>query len=165
MIKITLPFILKNIDFYNNLLFFSKKENYFFTPITFDAMYGNFSKSYWGGEKNNSLSSIIELKNNVNYQINKSNLPLILDISNINLNEKDLLDRRLNMILEECHNGSNKISCNNFTLIDIISKNFPNYNYLFSDNSNLIFPLTIDFINSILEQNFFDAIILNPKFL
>ena len=166
MINIFLPFIPENVKLYNQLLELSKKEkDYFFNnKIRFLGTYGNYSWSYWGSEKNTNFTSKVILRNEVRNIQNASNLPNILDLSNINLEEKDLYDRKLNMILEEYHNGTNKISFSNFNIFNIIKKQYPEYKFVLSEKICLTQIPTIETLNIISEQEEIDSILLDLNY-
>ena len=166
MINIFLPFIPENVKLYNQLLELSKKEkDYFFNnKIRFLGTYGNYSWSYWGSEKNTNFTSKVILRNEVRNIQNASNLPNILDLSNINLEEKDLYDRKLNMILEEYHNGTNKISFCNFNIFNIIKKQYPEYKFVLSEKICLTQIPTIETLNIISEQEEIDSILLDLNY-
>lgn len=164
MIKIFLPYIYKNEEFYNNLIK-KTKSHQFFKDIDF-YIYGNFPWSYWhGGKSININTKDVILEKNVNTFLNNFQLPFVFDLSNLNLIENDLKDRKLNMILSIMNNGANKIICSDFNLINIIKEKYPYYNLIFSDNACSQTPFTSEMINIIISEGPFESIILNPDLL
>jgi len=163
MIEIVLPFISNNINFYKKLKDLAK-ENYFFTEIKFSHLYGNLPWSYWHSNKNSNFNNKnIFLEKDLKEFNNCSNFPLILDIANINLSEQDLKDKKMNMILRELNNGANKISCSDLNIMNLLKKEYPYYDYIFSENAGLIFPFTNEIIDIMVEQNEISYIILDKK--
>ena len=164
MIKLSLPYIYNNDDFYRNLIIQSKNEN-FFKDIKFYA-YGNLPWAYWhGGKSTNINTKEVVLNENINSFLNNFSLPFFFDVSNLNLNEKDLNDRKLNTILSTMHNGSSKIICSDIELAFKLKEKYPYYNFIFSDNACLKLPFTSEIINIILDEKFFEGIIINPNLI
>jgi len=96
---------------------------------------------------NDDINKILNDKNN--------HLPFRFDYSNIFLEDNDLKNIYGNIILEYGHNSGNFIEISDFKTLNYIQEKYPNYEFIFSKNSNLINPLTPDIINTILDQNIF----------
>lgn len=164
MIEICLPFVYNNELFYDNLKQASNNHE-FFNEIFFSSQYGNFPWSYWHGGKSTNVDpeKTVVLEKDISKFANSYKHPIYFDIANVNLNEKDLYDRKLNMILTKLNHGANKIIVSSFSIYNQLVKKFPYYDYIFSENACLERPFTPEIINTINSQNIFHSIILNPN--
>lgn len=161
MIKIFLPYIYTNEKFYESLLLKNKNKE-FFKDFSFN-LYGNFPWSYWNGSKNTNINSAnIILDKDVKDILSKIEIPFAFDLSNLHLNKNDLYDKKMNMIFSHMNNGAHKIICSDFDLIEILVKKYPFYDLIFSDKACLKLPFTSDIINTLLEQDMFESIIIDP---
>lgn len=165
MIEIILPYILNNEEFYNKMYKYSL-SNKFHKNIKCYNIYGNFPWSYWHGGKSSNINTKEVIFENKITQIKQSlEIPMYFDLSNLQINELDLYDRKLNMILTQFNSGENKIICADLILAQMIANKYPYFNLIFSDNACLQLPFTNEIINGILESDFFQYIILNPNLI
>jgi len=82
-------------------------------------------------------------------------IPFRLDCSNILIEDFDLKNIYQNIILNYAHNAGNFLEISDFRMLNYLQKEYPNFEFIFSKNSNLINPLTPEIINTILEQDIF----------
>lgn len=161
MIDISLPLFMDQVGFYDKIFRMTRfnPESFYENKIIISSLYGNFYWSYWGGEVNNNYGISTEYDSIEEFdKINK--IPITLDLSNINLQEFDLYDRKLNMILNRFHTGANFIAANYFPIINYIKENYPNYRIIFSENAALINDHDIDILNTMLENDEIYEVIL-----
>lgn len=170
MIFLSLPYFYENLEFNNilkqeTILCRQRQNNFFKIPIEIINSYGSLPFSFWNGDLNNNYNSNkLLLYNDINNIISKSYIPIRLDCSNIYLEDKDFQDTHQNIILSLMDNSNNYIELSNINLYNYINQQFNSYNFIFSKKADLIHPLTIDIINTILEQNLFYLINLPDRF-
>ena len=159
MIYINLPEFYSNysiINFLSNI-----PRDYFKIETTFSSVSGNFPYCYWNGGFNNNINSNMgkfPLYQEMIGYINEINIPIRFNCSNIYLTDNDLLDEMGNLILELGQNGGNQIAISNISFYEKLKEKFPNYSFIFSREANLIYPMTPEIINTIIEQDIFKLI-------
>lgn len=132
---------------------------YFKTQITFHVSTGNFPYQYWnGGFNNNGLKNINLSYDKISQFQSMYNIPIRFNCSNIFINENDYFDTNMNVILNIFENGANQIEISNLNFYDYLIKKYKNFNYVFSKNSDLIYPIDENILNIINEQNLFKII-------
>lgn len=157
MIYLSLPLFYQNLDFYltlNNYIDNNKLD----TSIKISSAFGSFPFAIFNGGSNINFSSELLLLNNDIYYFlnNKMNcIPFRLDCSNILIEDFDLKNIYQNIILNYAHNAGNFLEISDFRMLNYLQKEYPNFEFIFSKNSNLINPLTPEIINTILEQDIF----------
>lgn len=164
MIYFSLPMFATNLSF-NNAIFhflmcYPEAKN--FPNSNIMASYGNFPYSYWDGNVNNNYGNDIALYENINLIREVSKMPIRLTCSNIFLEEKDLYDVHQNVIFDLFKDCGNLIEISDLQLYTYIKEKYPNYNFIFSENADLINPFTEEILDVILKQNVFSFITL-PK--
>lgn len=165
MTNFSLPFNLENHTFYKKLQHYSKihKNWFYLSDINISFLYGSFSYSYWNGDINNNHGQLhnYTIINDFN---SKENIPFRIDCSNILLTQNDLYDNHQRIIFEILNNSGNYIDLCDFELMNYIKEKYQYYNFIFSQNADLINPLTEDILNIISEQNLFFFITLPKRF-
>lgn len=134
MIYFTLP------NFYtfsklNNFLInlYNDHPDYFhYKKIVFTGEEGNFPYCYWSG--GNNLNFAFEsVLSRADIREFSNSLTRVLDCSNINIIATDLFDVKMNAILEEFENGSNKIIVTSPLLIEFLKNTYKQF-YLIGSN-------------------------------
>lgn len=168
MIYLSIPGLYNNFTFNNILkkqsILNRRDKTIFIKPIEIEMSYGSFPFSYWNGDINNNYNLYhLDLYDNITNFFQKVRLPVRLDCSNILLNEEDLFDVHQNIILELGNNSNNYVEISSLSVLDFIREKYSNYEFIFSKRADLISPLTIDIINTIIEQNLFYLISLPDR--
>ena len=163
MIYFTLPNFYFN--FYINNFFINlsnEKEEFFKEKIIFYNTTGNFPYCYWNGGYNNNYGKGALYNDFINCS-EKNLAPLRFNCSNIFLKEEDFSNTMANLILNLNQNGSNLIEISNLNLYDFLHEKYPDYNFVFSPESDLILEQTSETINILLENKLFKIISLNEN--
>ena len=167
MTFISLPLMYHNLDFNIKLAYYLKQNNFSKLPIQVNSFFGSFPFSIFNGGLNlNIQNDTFLLNEDIDKILNNKNdiTPFRFDCSNILLSDNDLQNIYQNIILEYGHNSGNFIEVSDFRMLNYLQEKFPNYEFIFSKNSNLINPLTPEIINTILEQNIFYLLELPNNF-
>ena len=145
---------------------------YFKTQITFHVSTGNFPYQYWnGGFNNNGLKNINLSYDKISQFQSMYNIPIRFNCSNIFINENDYFDTNMNVILNIFENGANQIEISNLNFYDYLIKEYKNFNYVFSKNSDLIYPIDENIIKIEpfkplpLEDNSISSIVIDLPFV
>ena len=156
MIFLSLPYMYENLDFNNKLKAAQVYHNAFFTQTAIEMCYGSLPFSYWNGDLNNNYQNqtLLEYHKIMNI-FETSKIPFCIDCSNINLIEQDMYDTRQNIILTAGHNQGNYIEVSDLGVYEYLKEQYPGYDFILSNNADLIHPLTADIMNAFLEQNIF----------
>ncbi len=158
MLYITLPEFYFNYKIINEFKSFSDTKPFLFkTPTTFSAASGNFPYCYWNGGYNNNLGPSIGYEGIID-NLKYFHVPIRFNCANIYLKKEDFSNVFANLILSLGENGSNTISFSNMELYEFLKEKYPYYEYIFSREADLIFPLAPEVINTILEENKFKLI-------
>lgn len=160
MIFITLPLFYFNYKFNNYLSILLKEHKDFFRikNLIITSQNGSFPFAIFNGGINLNLNNnIFDTNDRIqNFIINKKNIiPFRFNCSNILLNENDLNDIYENIILNYGNDSGNFIEVGDLKTYNYIINKFPNYEFIFSKNSDYINNLTPEIINTILNQNLF----------
>ncbi len=158
MIFFTLPNFYSNTKIIN--LFYNIHRNfpeYFKEDLVFSFATGNFTGCYWNGGYNNNNNKAALYEDFVKL-VDLISIPIRFNCANIFLEKKDFFDTMSNTILFLNENGSNEIEISNLELYYFLKERYPNYNYIFSKEADLLCPLTENIINLICEKNFFRLI-------
>lgn len=158
MICLTLPNFIQNLNFNNKLNKYiqkfpnNKKFNFFIGYYS-----GNYNYNYWNGENNLNFDKTLLYKDFEEIR-NISSKVLRLNCSNINLNNNDFFNSYNENILKINDEVNNCIELCNLDLYNYIKNNYISFNYIFSQNADLINEFTPEIINAINEQNIFTLI-------
>lgn len=163
MIYFSLPFFATNIIFNNYICYFLKNnpEARRFKDSFIMGNHGNFNFTYWNGDVNNNYGEIA-LYEDIFFINSAYKNSIRLNCSNIFLEQNDIFDTHINIIFELLKNSGNYIEISDLKLFEKISQQYPGFNFIFSENADLINPFTLDILNIIIKQNVFDFITL-PK--
>lgn len=164
MIYFSLPMFATNLTFNNAISNFLKfhPQACNFSNGDIATNYGNFPYSYWDGNVNNNHGGDIALYGDIMLIRGVCKKPIRLTCSNIYLEEKDLYDVHQNVVFDLLKDCGNFIEISDLQLYSYIKEKYPGYNFIFSENADLIHPFTEEILNTILEQNIFSFITL-PK--
>lgn len=149
MIEFTLPNFYENQDYYNLLIQFIE-QTYHYTKtegfaqkqrVIISKLSGNFPFSFWGGAVNNNYkpSNVVTWNKAFDYAENLR-LPIMLDFSNIALNNKDFKDNHVKMVLAAFDNRLNYIRVSNFNVINNIKKISNYYKFVLSSDVEYMAP-------------------------
>lgn len=158
MIYFTLPGIFQN--FVINLYFKEKSfsdQKIFKTPLNFSSFTGNVPYAYWNGGYNNCIGKSLTYNDLIKFQLQCSE-PIRLNCSNVFLKKNDYEDSLMHTILEIFQNGANSIEISNIDFFEYLNNKYPNYNYIFSNNANLIHKIDENIINILAKEEKFKLI-------
>lgn len=149
----------------NNLLLETNRlsPEVFKEKIAFENCSGNFPYCSWNGGMNNCMGEGAYYEAFLScYKGNAS--PLRLNFANVCLENTDFYDSMANAILDTNDNGSNIIEISNLELMDYIHTQYPNYNFVFSKQADLITEFTPELINTIIGMDKFILIGIPDKY-
>lgn len=159
--------------FYENYKF-----NYYFTNLItehpekikinckIDFFYGAFPWSLWNGGVNSNQNNQV-LYYDIIQSFNKIILdkPIVLDCSNIFLQEIDKFNIYQNIILKELNGSSVYLEISDLTLLNYIKEKYKYYKFIISDNINNIIPLENEkILNNFLNNDDILKVILPNNF-
>ena len=159
--------------FYENYKF-----NYYFTNLItdhpekikinckIDFFYGAFPWSLWNGGVNSNQNNQV-LYYDIIQSFNKIILdkPIVLDCSNIFLEEIDKFNIYQNIILKELNESSVYLEISDLTLLNYIKEKYKYYKFIISDNINNIIPLENEkILNNFLNNDDILKVILPNDF-
>ena len=151
MIFFTLPNFFYNYEINEKIKRLSLMNPCFFKEkVAFNIASGNFPYAYWNGGLNNNRNLSCIYKDFVKFNDN-STIPLRFKCNNVYLQSIDFEDAMLNTILKIGELGSNYIEISNINLFYFLKEKYPDYNYIFSKDANLLHPFTPEVINKINE--------------
>lgn len=172
MIYFTLPNFYHNREIHNFFVtLVYQHTDWLKYPVTFTTVTGCFPYCYFNGTYNFNINNEGALFNEINDYVNQTILPIRLNFSNIFLKEDDFEDTYSNIILRLLENGSTTIELSNLKLLYYIKEKYPNYNFIYSSNTELMLEQTSDIINLLIEENLFKLIsvheckVFDKKFL
>lgn len=162
MVYLNLPLLYDNFEF-NRI--FSKYviENGYALKIPFqiESTYGSFPYCCWNGDLNSTYGNNILYPEIEKLILDYRESVIRLDFSNIFLNNNDFYNIHENTILKLLESNGTIIELSNLELFNYINSKYKGYDFVLSNNANLIHPLTEDIINIFMEQNEFILISLN----
>lgn len=165
MIYFTLPnffFNFKINNFFSSLTI--KHKEYFKIPVAFNYCSGNFPYCYWNGGYNTNVGKGPVYEDFIRYSA-INNTAIIFNCANIFLNkENDFEDTMTNLILKENENGSNMIEVSDLNLFYFLKNKYPDYNFIFSKEAQLVTNYDTSFVNDLIKSSFFKRISLPESF-
>lgn len=158
MFFISLPYFYENQKF--NIFFknyINNNQEKLIALFDIDYVHGSFPWSYWNGNINSHDGKMVllsEMKNIINsYQI-----PIVIDQSNLLINNNDFYDtyeKTVDSLINNCE-------ISNLHLINLISQNTnPNMNFWISNKIQYIEKVTNEDINNIISQGFISFFVTN----
>ncbi len=157
MIYFTLPNFFEYFAINQFFIDLNKKHpEYFKEKVVFKQVKGSFPYCSWSGYNSNFGQGAFYSDFEKCYKL--SGLPIRFDFSNVLLEEFDFYDNMANTICSLNENGSNLISVANIPLQEYLKNKYPNYNFIFSREADLITEFTPDILNTILDSNQFSLI-------
>lgn len=164
MIFLSFPLFFNNIKL-NNLIekytrLYPERLNFSFKIF---SNHGNLPYTPWNGDGNNNAGDIV-LHNALQVLPSSFNNSVILNCSNIYLNENDYFNNYMKTVLSHFNLGSNYIELSSLSLYEYLNKETEfEYNYIFSENSDLLFPITHEILNTIFQQENFKYFIMPQR--
>lgn len=154
MLYFYLPYLSENFTLNNYLKLYVKYKdmshifNFDFRII---GQYGNFPYSFFSGDINTCLGD----NNVVLYDAARNycdgTAVVVIDFSNIFIEEKDLCDAKVKMVLDIFSERGNFISISNPEIKKLIEKEYKGYRFILSENLNLYSEIPIEGIDSLFE--------------
>lgn len=156
MIYFVLPDYYHNFKLINFLQDLNNSNPKFFKcPIHFTAASGTFPFSLWNGQYNCIDGTSYNGKYfplQPDYTCYKHlKMPIRLNCSNACLDKDMFDDEHMNTILRLNENIGNVIEISNLNLLEYIAEKYPKYDFVFSDNADIINELNVDMINTLLS--------------
>lgn len=136
--------------------------NFFKTKISFYATKCIFPYLSWTGGTVANTGNGMYFNDIIQFQDTQV-VPMHLNMSNVLLEDYDYDDCLGQMILSNCHNGSNVIELSSIPFMEKIAKDYPNYRFILSAQADLITEFTPELLNCISSENKFLYIGLPPK--